>query len=268
MSIYLNTLPPEPSIFKSYSLTTRGFAGGTFYDGGFYEAGAAHTILNQGSKIHTIGGADVPYGAHVFIVASAIGTATGGAGLVEITVSGVSIDDDGTRNAADEEVLVADITTLTTNDMLETVKKWLGTVTITLDNASGSTQTAFALTFNSGFAKYEDFGNKNFKVTDVEVVGRPGANDTGFDIEFIHHEQIGWTYSAAAFVPGSTPYAKLSDDYATDIDLDNGVPFAYKRANLAHVILGGQQEGSIVRYTVGAANGIQSLDTHVGIQYL
>ena len=169
--------------FKSYALATPGIAG-TRYIGGFYQAPAAHSVLNQGALTQTYGTALRAKGAHAFLVASAAGTATGGSGAVTIVVSGVSITSAGVRNDADSEVIVADITAMSTDAYYETTKRWLGQVTYTL-TVGATGHTAYAATFNYGFAKYDDFGNRNFVVTDFDLVVTGGATDNGFDVSWL-----------------------------------------------------------------------------------
>ncbi len=242
---------------KAYSGTTQGIGNGTFYFAGFYFAPAADANLTQASATVSLGTANSAYGAHVFLVAGAVGTASGGAGAVEIEVSGTSIADDGTRVAADTEVIVADITTLSTDDFLETTKKWIGQVVFTLQNAGGSSQTTFAVDFNYGFSNYDDFGNRNFTITDFEAEWDGGANDSGFDIELLHHEITGWTYSAAAFIAGSTPIVQLTTDYNTEVDLVTSEPGAYKRTGLSEAIAGATGEGVIIRMTTTVNNSVE-----------
>lgn len=253
----------EVTVFKSASLQTQ--TSGTYYTHGYYAAPSADANLTQASATQTYGTGNQPYGAHAFVVAAAAGTASGGTGAVEIEVSGTSITDAGVRTAADTEIVVADITTMTTNGYYETTKKWLGTITYTLKNASGSTQTTFAADFNYGFAKYEDYGNKDFTVTDIEVVGKAGANDTGFNIELLHHNDQNWTYHATAFAPGGTVIVSMNTDYSTEQDLTNGQNFAYKRAGLSTAVTGSGLEGVIVRFSTGANNALSISDVHVGV---
>jgi hypothetical protein len=224
------------TVFKSASLTTT--ASGTYYTHGYYDAATTDANLTQASATQTHGTANQPYAAHAFIVAGAAGSASGGTGAVEIEVSGTSINDSGTRTGSDTEIIVADITAMSTNAYYETTKKWLGQVTFTLQNAAGSTQTTFSADFNYGFCKYEDYGNVDFTVTDFEVVGVAGASDTSFNIELLHHHDTGWTYAATGFTPGGTVIANMNTDHGTEEDLTNGDSFAYKRANLSTSVTG------------------------------
>lgn len=247
--------------FKSFSHGRSG--AGAHYIAGFYDAPAADANLNQGSATVTYGdaGDDEPWGAHAFLVAADAGTTD--AGTVSIVVSGTSITDAGVRTASDSETIVSDVTAMTTDAYYETAKKWLGQVTYTLTGAGGA--TTFAADFNYGFAKYDDYGNRDFTITDFECTGAAGASNT-LDIELLHHKATGWTYHATAFTPGAAAVLKMTTDYAGP---ENGVtinkPFAYKRAGLSQLIDGSDSEGVIIRFTAGAATVIEHMDCHVGI---
>ena len=245
-----------PSVFKSYTIADAGNAG-TFYLGGHYNAPAAHEILTIGGTVtRTLGTAGQAHGAHAFCVASG----AGGTDLV-LTVSGVSITDAGVRNDSDSEVIVADTDTATTNAYYETSKKWLGQVTYTLTGAAG------AFTFNYGFAKYEDFGNRSFTLQDVEITGQVGASETGLDVEVLHHAADKFVYSAAGFNPNATAAYKMSTDYGTNNDVANGEYFAWKRSGLALSVAGSDSEGVILRITNAVNNSIDYFNAHVGVQY-
>ncbi len=251
--------------FKSYGFSSPLGATGDFYAAGYYEAPAADTTISEGGATQTLGDANVAHGAHVFIVASGAGSASGGAGEVEIEVSGTSITDAGVRNASATEVITADITTLTTDLYLETSLKWLGTVTFTIQPAGAGTHTVYEATFNYGLCKYEDWGNEDFTVTDFEMVGLAGANDTGFDITLLHHSSAGWTYSAAAFDPGGTAICNMNTDYSTEQNLAINDQFAYKRAALATAVLGSASCGVVAKITTGANGAIRNSSIHIGV---
>lgn len=251
--------------YKSCPLKTA--AAGYYYTHGYYVAPLTSVALTQASPTQNYGDTNQPYGAHAFLVASGAGAASGGTGAVRIRVSGTSINDLAVRTAGDSEVIVADITTMSLNAYYETTKKWIGAITYTLENAPGSTQTTFNATFNYGLAKYEDYGNRDFTVTDFEVVGRAGASDTGFDIELLHHKATGWTYHATAFLPGDTPICKMSTDYVTERQLTNNGRFAYKRAGLSTVVNGDTLEGIVVRITTTSNNAVDNAAVHIGVQF-
>jgi len=253
------------SSWKSYQFTSRGVGAGTYFAAGYYEAPAADANLTQAGTTVTLGAANVPYAAHAFLVAAAAGTATGGSGAVTIVCSGTSITDAGTRTTSDTETIVADITTMSTDEYFETDKKWIGQVVYTL-TVGATGHTAYAADFNYGYDKYEDFGNQNFTLTDFEAVGLAAANDGSFNIELLHHSSADWTYSAAAFVPGGTVLIAMETIHSTESDVDNGVAFAFKRAAMSTAISGSASEGLVIRVTTGANNTVQFLDMHIGMR--
>jgi hypothetical protein len=253
--------------FKSYAFSSPLGTTGAFYAAGYYEAPAADTTITQASATQTLGGANLAHGAHAFIVASGPGSASGGAGTVEIEVSGTSITDAGARITSDTEVLTTDITTMSTDDYLETSKKWLGQVTYTIQPSGAGTHTTYSATFNYGLCKYEDWGNRDFEVTDFEMVGLAGANDSSFDIELLHHKATGWTYDAAAFVAGNGAVVKMSDDYSTESNLSTNDQFAYKRAGLSTDVTGSGSEGVVVRITTGSNGAVRNSSIHIGVEF-
>jgi len=252
----LNPGSAANTVFKSYTVGDIGNAD-THYFGGYYEAPAAHAVLTIGGTVtQTLGTAGEAKGAHAFCVASA----AGGTDLV-LTVTGVSITDAGVKNDSDSEVIVADTDAASTDEYFETTKKWLGQVTYTLTGSSG------AFTFNYGFCKYEDFGNRNFTITDFEITGHGGASESALDVQLLHHKTTGWTYSAAAFVPGDGAVVDLATDYGTNNNLTANEDFAYKRASLSTSVTGGNGEGVIVRVITAVNNSISSASIHVGVSF-
>jgi len=239
---------------------------GTYYAHGYYDTPAAETNRTQAAPTQTWGSAGHPYGAHAILVAGSVGTASGGVGAVEIEVSGESITDGGVRTPGDTEIVVADITAMNTDYRYQTDRKWIGQIVYTLKNASGSTQTTFALDFNYGYSKYEDWGNKSFTITDFEVKGRATANDSGFDVGLFKDVATGWTYSAGAFIPGDGAICEMSVDYNTT-SIVNGQPISYKRDNLNVQIAGDVDEGVIVR-VITTANNAVDLNIHIGAEFV
>jgi hypothetical protein len=250
------------SSFKSFHFTQRGVASGDYWAAGYYDAPAADVTLNQASTTQTYGTANTAYGAHAFIVAGGAGTVD--TGQVGLRVTGTSITDAAVRTTSDTETLTDDITSLSTDDYLETTKKWIGTVTFELYTVSG-TPTTYSVDVNYGFAKYENFGSIDFTVTDFEVVGLAGAADSSFDIVFYKHDDQNWTYSAAAFSPGGTVISRMSTDYVTEDNLTNNDYFAYKRDNLSEGISGSVDQGVIVKIETSQSNSVQSLVANIGV---
>jgi hypothetical protein len=239
---------------RSYAISDYG-SNDTFYAAGFYEAPVADVTLTIGGTVtQTLGTASKAEGAHAFCVASG----AGGTDLV-LTVSGTSITDGGVRTTSDSEVIVADTDQATTDQYFETTKKWLGQITYTLTGTSGS------FTFNYGFAKYEDFGNRDFTATDFEIVGLCNLAANDLNVELLHHQSTGWTYHATAFVPGSTAICDMATDYSTDQDIEASEYFAYKRSNLSTDVDGSGSEGVLVRMDESTNNSIRYGTIQIGV---
>ena len=249
--------------YKSYAFTSRGVNAGTYYAAGFYEAPATDANLTQASTTVSYGTANVSYAAHGFIVAGGAGSVD--TGQVGLRANYTKIDDTGTRTTSYVETITEDITTLSLNDYLETGKV-LGTIQFELYVVSGS-PTTYSLDFNYGLAKYEDFGNRNFMVTDFEVVGFGDGTDTNFNIELLDHTATGWTYSAAAFVPGDGAICELSTDYSTDDNVANNEYYAYKRSLLNTPIGSAGIGGVLIRVTTTSNSTVQILTAHVGVEF-
>ncbi len=244
-----------PSTFKSYTFHARDAASGENFSAGFYDYPTTHVVLTIGGSVtQTHGGANAPYGAHAFAVASG----AGGTDLV-LTVTGTSVTDAGVRDTGGTEVIVADTDAAITDQYFETALKWVGTITYTLTGSSG------AFTFNYGYAKYEDFGDRAFTVTDFESVGLANANDSGFNVELLYHSAAGWTYAASGFQAGDAVLASMNTTYSTEQDIDAGEPFAFKRTGLSQSVAGDDAEGIIIRVTTGINNAVSYMDSHVGV---
>lgn len=222
---------------RSYSFSDYGSDLNSFL-GGFYIApAAAATITIGGTASITHGSAGIAYAAHAFAVFA------GGSGSASavLTVSGTSIDEDGNLTTSDSEIIFSGTTTL--NEYYETTKKWLGTVTYTITGTSGS------YTFNYGFAKYDDFGNVDFTVTNFEMTGRSSVAASNTDIILYHHIPTGFTYSAASFNPYPDKICSMIDDYSSSYSgLDNEGYFAYKRTNLSQIVYGSGSEGIVILF--------------------
>jgi hypothetical protein len=247
-------------VYKSYDYSSRTGASGTEYVGGFYDYSAADANLTNAATTVNFGTANNPYAAHAFIVSGGNGS-TDGSDLV-LTVSGTSIDDAGTRTPADSEVIEPTAAVSAANTYFETTKKWLGQVTFTLSSTGGTT---FSYDFNYGLCKYEDFGNRSFKVDEFEATGFCNATDTGFDLRLLHHKTTGWTYSAAAFAPTPTVVAAQTTVHGTESDLTAGEQFAFKRTGLDELVDGIGSEGIIIEVTTSTNNAISAMTCHVGV---
>jgi hypothetical protein len=263
--VWIRVWDPPPKQ-RSESLSTEGLAAGTYWSHGFYQAPAASASLSEVSTTQNYGTANVAYGAYAFIVASGPGSTD--AGTVSIEVSGTSITDAGVRTAADTEVLVPDITTMATHDYFQTDKKWIGQITYTLVPAGGA--STFNAIFNYGLAKYQTMGGIEFEVTDFEVTGLAGANDSAFECELLLHDENGWTYNGAAFVPGGTTIAVLNTDYGAEDQLGSGDYFSWVRNNLSQVVdsTGVWPDGVIVKVVVGQTDAVKFANIRIMIDPL
>lgn len=250
---------------RSQTVTTQGLGvNPDIFAFGFYEFALVDVTLTQASLTQTFGSANISYAAHAFCVAGGAGTVD--TGVVGLRVTGTSITDQGVRTTGDSETLSSDITALSLNDYIETSKKWLGTVTFELFVVSG-VPTVYSVDINYGIAKYDDWSNNDFTITDIEVVGFAGSNDSDFDVKLLHHEAIDWVYAAAGFTPISVGHviASLVEDHATDDQLLNQGHFAWKRDNLSQVIDGSNSEGFLVLISSSANNAVEYCNIHVGV---
>lgn len=183
-----------------------------------------------------------------------------------MTVTGTSVTGEGVRTAGDSEILVSDTSALVANQYVETSKYWIGQVTYTLGQTGD--RTAYALSFNYGFAKYFEFNDTDVILDHFEATGRGGATDNNFNVELLKHDGTGWTYSAAAFVPGGTVICALATDYGTEHTLANGVRFGYERYGLATRVNGStSHHGVVVRITTGSNNAVETMDMRMTYEY-
>lgn len=242
----------------SFSSPSGAGAATRYSGGGWYDFATTDANLTQVGTTQMFGTANVSYAAHASLVASGAGTATGGSGAVTIVVSGTSVDDQANRQAADSEVIVSDITAMSTDEYFETVKKWIGQITYTL-TVGATGHTAYAADFNYGLSKYEDFANQDFTVTGIQIAGEAGASDSNFNLILFLHSSAGWTYAASGFVPGGTQLANMNTDHITEVNLVNGEPFAWKRTDLNTAILGTASEGVVVRIDTSSAKAVESM---------
>jgi hypothetical protein len=238
---------------------------GVYHAFGYYKAPATDVTLTQASATQTYGTANIAYAAHAFLVAKAAGTASGGTGAVTIVISGTSITSGGVRQSGDTEVLVADITALSAHLYKESTKMWIGTITYTITpGATG--HTAYSCQFNYGLASNFHFAEQAVNISQFEVTGRSGGNDTGFNVQLLLHKGNNaddWTYSAAAFAPGGTVICAMATDFVTEKNLANGERFHYHRKLLNYAVDGLNGQGVTVRITTGANNAVESSDIRI-----
>ena len=227
---------------------------------------ATDITLDQGSTTLAFGSANVAYGMRPFAVFAGGGTVD--TGQVGLRWTSTSVTDGGVRTAADVQVITDDITVPITDEYLTTTNKIIGAGTYELYVVSG-TPTAYSVDFNYGLIKYEDFGNRDFMLTDIECTGLAGANDTSVDIEILKQSATGWTYAATGFVPGNGTIAQMTTVYGAESNLSNGEPFHFKldKTALNVPILGSQDEGVLIRLTAGANNSFQIENAHLGVEF-
>lgn len=245
---------------RSYTISTQGLGAGTRYTAGGYDFATADANLTQASLTQAFGTANAVAGGHAFIVAGGVGTATGG--VPSLSVTGTSINDAGTRTTSDSETIVADITALSTDEYVESSKRWLGVITyeLVLNGA-----TTAAVDFNFGIADYQSQGSVDHVVIAFKCGGLAGGNDTGFSIRLLKHDGTGWTYAATGFVAGGTAVVSSLTDLGGDDDLINGDPFVYIRDNLNTFIDASESEGVVIEFVTGANNSIEYMNCVVGI---
>jgi hypothetical protein len=245
---------------KGYAFTSRGIGEGLYYKGGFYDWAATSITLNQGSLTQIFGDSGRAYAAHVGIVPDGPGVVD--AGQVGLKVTGIEDSETGIQVAAQTGVITEDITTLTADVMAETFKKFSGQVTFELYIVSGS-PVNYSLTFNYGYSKYDDLGNKDFTLTGLECVWQGNALDASFDIALKHHKPEGWTYSASGFVPGNGDIARKSVDQVLAGDVNDNEDGSWKRVLLDTFIHGDASEGIIFEIITSQNNTIQTMDMHI-----
>lgn len=206
---------------------------GTFYFAGDYDFHSTSFTPAGGTAVGT---ANSSYAAHAMVILGATSA------NMAVTVAGTSITDDGIRTGSDTETISC---IGAANDYFETNKKWIGQVTYSLASGTG-------VVINAGFAKYWDNQNTDFTVTGCEATWYAGANDSGANIEIIHHKPTGWTYGAGGAATPPTAIAGMNADHVTEKNLVNGKPGAWKRTNLDTDVQGAGSEGIIWRVTTGA----------------
>lgn len=252
--------------FTSDFFTSRGLGAGTYYMFGKYDAPAAAVTLTQASLTQTYGSANVAYGMRPFAVFAGGGTVD--TGQVGLRVTGTTFTDGGVRTPSDTQVITDDITAPITNDYIETLKKFNGLVTYELYVVSGS-PTTYSVTFNYGLVKYEDFGNRNYMLADLQFDWIGGANDTGVEIIVLKHAQTGFTYHATAFVPGNGVIASMADLYGAESNIAIGEKGFFKldTTYLNVPILGALKEGIVVKLVTTQPNTFQALTGKISAEF-
>jgi hypothetical protein len=248
------------NVSATTSFTSQGIGAGTFYKNGFYDWGSTSFAASQASPSVTYGAAGRTQAAHVGIVPSGPGTVD--TGQVGIRVTGTKDSETGVQVAAQTETINDDITTLVADEMEETLGKFSGNVTIELYVVSGA-PTAYSLSFNYGFSKYEDFFNRDATILGLQAQWQGNANDSNFNIRLLHHKREGWTYAATSFDPGDGAICERLVDQAIESDVDTSAEGAYKRLSLDTFIASGSGEGIITEITTTQNNTIQTADIYI-----
>jgi len=250
-------------ISKTYPFSSSGLGSGTFWIGGFYDFATTSVALNQGSLTQTHGVAGVAKAAHAGIVPSGAGTVD--TGQVGLRVTGIRDYEDGTiQTAAQTGIVTEDITTLTTNVYVETVEKFSGQVTFELYVVSGS-PTTYSLTFNYGFAKYDDIQDRDYTIRSFECKWQGNANST-LDVALMKHTGTGWTYAASGFVAGNGDICRKSVDQPLAGDAGNNEDGAYKRVGLNEYIAGQSGiEGHVIQVITGGSGTVQVMSCHIDV---
>jgi hypothetical protein len=244
----------------AYSFTSTGVNAGTFWKGGFYEWETTNITLAIGGST-TIGQANIAKAAHVGLVASGPGSVVGG-GQVGMKVTGVLDSETGTQTAGVSAIITDDITSLTLDMYAETLEKFSDVITYELYVVSGSPSSA-SLTFNRGFSKYDDFEDRDYTITGLEITWQGNANSS-LDIGLLKHTTTGWNYAAAGFTPGNGDICRKSVDQALAGDVANNIDGSYKRTALNSFINGRSgTEGHIIQIITGANSTIQTMDVRV-----
>ena len=251
---------PRRSASRSYTFTSSLAAAGIHYRAGFYHWDDTSASLSESSLTVNHGNSGVTRAGHVGIVPQAAGSVD--SGQVGLRVVGTLDSEAGPQIASQTAIITEDITTLTANEMVETLEKFSGIVSIELYVVSGI-PTVYSLTFNYGFSKYEDFRNIDGTVTGFNSVWEAGANDTSFDISLIYHTTTGWAFAATGFIPGNGNICNRLTDQMIDSNLVSGEEGSYKRVNLNQFINGSGKEGIIIKIETGSTNTIRSMDMHV-----
>ena len=258
--VKINRVPRAP-INGTYSFTSSGVGAGTFWVGGFYDWETTSDTLSLVGDI-TLGIVNIAKAAHIGIVAGGIGTVTGG-GQVGLSVTGIQDSETGNQTAAQTAIITDDITSLSLNDYLESVEKFSGEVTLQLYIVSGTPSDA-SLTFNYGFSKYDDFEDRDYTITGLEVKWKGNASST-LDVALMKHDDVGWIYAASGFVAGNGDICRKSVDQQLSGNVANGADGAYKRVQLNEYIegAGSGHEGHIMQIITGANGTIQTMGLRV-----
>lgn len=250
---------------------------GTHFLLGGYKAPAADANLTQASTTVTVGTVSIAYGGHIFVVCSGVGSSNKSSGAVSLTATGTSISDDGTRTTSDTETIIADIegTDVIANAFFRTTKRWLGQVTITLDNSGATGATTYSLDFNYGIFAHEYNNEVDFTLNQCSFKGySSNSSSDSFNLTVYKTPQNGdataFTYSAAAFTGlpsgANNVLVDLATTYAsTDNNLVSDSYFNFFQNGLSEDISVTNGEGIVAAVTTSANNEIDYATLKLGI---
>lgn len=244
--------PPAPDELRaSWAFSSLLTGSAPAYFGGFYLFGT--TSSDFGAAV-PLGSAQVSYAAHAFAVFDTADPIMD----TEVTVSGVSINDQGVRTPGDSEVITLPAGSAS-GFYVETDKKWLGTVTFT--RTAGP-----AIQGNFGYAKYWDSNNMDFDIRGLEVTGAAFQTDPTVNVQLRRHGTAGWTFNSGAEPTPPPPLATLQGNHGSDDGIVAGQEFAWKLDNLDEIVLGTQTEGVLWEINASVLNSI--INGTVGFRYV
>ncbi len=217
---------------KAWPFSTPAGASGTFWIGGYYNFAGSDDDFSPGAV--TFGTANGSYAAHFFVVLGA-----NAVDEITITISGTTIDDNGTRTGSDTATLVIASDSVV-DDYFETPEKWIGQISIQV--TAGTAKTC-----NYGFSKYWDNKNADFTVTGLEATWFGGATDASADIQLYHHKPTNWTFNSGAAPTPPTAIATMVGDHGAESSIINNENGAWKRTNLNTDVDGGDSEGTMIQ---------------------
>lgn len=248
----------------STTFTSRGIPAGIYYVNGHYAAPAASTLLSNAFPSIAYGSSNIAMLSKAFVVSGGTATVVG-TGVVGLRVSGTAMDCVSGALSATTEVLSEDITTLALNDFLVSVARFVGETTYELYVVSGA-PTAYGIDINYGRSAVEQLQDENYTIEAISVSGLAGANDANFDVELLYHRDEGWTYDAAAFVPGNGNVVSLATDLSPNNVLYNNEYFSWCRHELHQVINVSHNEGCLIRITCNENNSVQIMNITLTFQ--
>jgi hypothetical protein len=245
----------------SRSYSTDPGALGIDYIAGYYDWKATSVTLDEGSPTTTYGDPDASKAAHIGIVSNGVGVVVGG-GQVGLKAVGVLDSETGIQVAAQDMIITEDITTLTANTRFEATEKGSGTYSLELYVVSG-TPTAYSLTCNTGYSKYEDKQNVPMTILGIEAQWKGTQTDNGMNIELMHDRPENWIFASSGFVPGNGNIVERLVDQALVSGVRAGQNGAYKRSKVNTFVAGDSDQGYVLRVTTTQNNSLKDVNITV-----